>query len=104
MFKRLRENFGKGTSNLKWFASVLSERLKIELAVIRLLYQSDDMEKSREELLKTIGRRVYDLRGTADKNILKDKTVMEALHEIEKIEKNIDELRQKVSEMSNVRA
>ncbi len=103
MLKRMRENFGRGMDKLKWFATVLSERLKIEIAVMRLLHQSDEMEKSREDLLKTIGQRVYDLRGSHDKNILRDKIVLEALQELEKIGKNIDDLKQKASEMSSVR-
>jgi hypothetical protein len=103
MFQKLRENFKEGLYRLKWVAIVLSERLKIEIAVIKLLYQSDEMEKSREKLLKSIGRRVYELHGSPDKNIMRDRTVLAALDEIRKIEKNIDELKKKVSEMSSAR-
>ena len=103
MFQRLKENFKEGLYRLKWVAVVLSERLKIEIAVIRLLYQSDEMEKSKEELLKTIGLRVYELSGNPDKNVIRDRTVLAALEEIKKIEKNIDELKKKVSEMSSAR-
>ncbi len=104
MFKRMRENFGRGADKLRWFATVLSERLKIEIAVLRLLYRSDEMEKDREDLLKTLGQLVYDLRGNPDKNIFRDRTVSDTLQELEKIQKNIDELKQKASEMSSVRA
>ena len=100
MFQKLRENFREGLYRLKWVATVLSGRLKLEIAVIKLLYRSDEMERSKDELLRAIGRRVYELRGSPDKNILRDRTVMTALEEIEKIEKNIDELKQKVSDMS----
>jgi seryl-tRNA synthetase len=103
MFKRLRENFKEGLYRLKWVAIVLAERLKIEIAVIRLLYQSDEMEKSREELLKSIGLRVYELKDNPEKNIMLDRNVLAALDEIKKIEKNIDELKKKVSEMSSAR-
>ncbi len=103
MFQKLRENFKEGLYRMKWAAIVLSERLKIEIAVIRLLYQSDEMERSREELLRTIGLRVYELHGNPDKNILRDRTVLTALEEIKKIEKNIEELKQKVSDMSSAR-
>ncbi len=103
MLQRLRENFNKGLYRLRWFATVLSERLKVEIAVIELLYQSDEMEKRKEELLKSIGQRVYELKGNPDKNIIKDRMVLNALEEIDKIEKNIDELKLKVSEISSVR-
>jgi len=103
MLQRLRENFKKGLYRLRWFAAVLSERLKIEIAVIELLYKSDEMEKRKEELLKTIGLRVYESKGTPDKNIFKDRMVLGALEEIDKIDKDIDELKLKVSEMGSVR-
>ncbi len=103
MLQKFRENFKKGLYKLRWFAAVLSERLKIEIAVIEMLYKSDEMEKKKEELLKTIGMRVYDSKGNPDKNIFKDRMVIGALEEIDKIERDVDDLKRKVSEMTSVR-
>lgn len=102
MLKRLIENFRKGIDRIKWFSNVFSERLKIEIAVIKLLHQSEEMEKKREEMYKAIGRRVYELKGHYDKNILRDKAVVETIGGIEKIIKDIEELKQKVSDISTV--
>ncbi len=103
MLQKLRENFSRGLNRMKWVAAILSERLKIEIAVFKLLYQSDELEKRREELLKTIGLRVYELDGNPDKNVLRDRAVLAALEEIKTIQKNIEELKQKVSEISGAR-
>lgn len=100
MLERLKDNFIKGIERIKWFATIFSERLKIEIAVMKLLYRSNEMDEKREEFFKTIGRRVYELKGNPDKNILKDRTVLESVEEIEKLEKEIDELKHKVSELS----
>lgn len=102
MLKRIKDNFIKGIDRIKWFSTVFSERLKIEITIIKLLYRSDEMDKKRDELLKSIGLRVYELKSNTDKNILKDKAVSEAIVEIEKVEKNIEELNQKVSEINKV--
>jgi len=102
MLKRIKDNFSKGIDRIKWFSTVLSERLKIEITIIKLLYRSDEMNKKRDELLKKIGQRVYELKVHTDKNILKDKVVSEAIVEIEKVEKDIEELNQKVSEIGKV--
>lgn len=102
MLKRIIDNFRKGIEKLKWFSSLFSERLKIEIAVIRLLYQSDDMKKRKEELLNAIGQRVVELSEHPDRNILRDKVVADAISEIESIEKNITKLKQKISEISRV--
>jgi hypothetical protein len=102
MLKRLKDNFTKGIERVKWFATVFSERLKIEITVIKLLYRSDEMDKRRDELLREIGSRVYELKGHPERNLLKDRVVLESIKEIEKIEKDVNELKQQVSEVSKV--
>lgn len=102
MLKRIKDNFTRGVERIKWFATVFSERLKIEITIVKLLYKSDEMDKRRDELLRDIGRRVYELKGHAERNPLKDRAVLDAVKEIEKIEKDVNELKQKVSEVSSV--
>ena len=63
MLKNVYENFRKGIEKIKWFATLFSERMNIEIAIFKLLYQSDEMTKKRETLLKTIGERVVELKG-----------------------------------------
>jgi seryl-tRNA synthetase len=104
MFEKLRESFSRGIERIKWFSTVFSERLKIEIAIVTLLYQSDEMHKKREELYRDIGRRVYELRGNSEKNIFKDRVAAEAIEVIEKLEKGLDELNRKVSEVSGAGA
>jgi len=100
--KKIYENFRKGIKKIQWFASLFSERMHVEIALFRLLYQSDEMARQRESLLKTIGERVVELKGHAEKNVFKDSVLAEALAEIEKIDKYIDDLRHKASEISRV--
>jgi seryl-tRNA synthetase len=104
MFEKLKESFSSGIARIKWFATVFSERLKIEIAVVKLLYQSDEMEKKREGLYREIGRRVYEFKEKPEKNILKDKVVAEAIEGIEKLEKGLDELKEQVSGVSGAGA
>ncbi len=101
VFERIRRNFTNGISRIKWFAAVFAERLKIEMAVIRMLYRSSEMEKKKEELLRVIGMRVYELRGNPDRNILKDKTVVESVEALVQLEKEMEELKRRASEMSS---
>jgi len=100
--KKIYENFRKGIGKIQWFSSLFSERMHIEIALFRLLYQSDEMARQRETLLKTIGERVVELKGHAEKNVFRDSVLAEALEEIEKIDKYIDDLRHKASEISRV--
>jgi hypothetical protein len=100
MWRKLKDSFERGIEQIKWFSSLLSERLKVEYSVMRLLYQSGQMEKKKEELMKTIGQRVLELKGYPDRYIMGDKVISEALSELEKIDKEIEETKKKASEIS----
>ena len=102
MLKGIIENFKNGLSRIKWFATVFSERVKIEVAVIKLMYRSDEMDRRRQELFRTIGERVYDVRGNKEKNIFRDKIVVEAMEGIENMEKDIEDLKARASEIHGV--
>jgi seryl-tRNA synthetase len=101
VIKRLRNNFEDGIEKIKWFASLLSDRLKIELSVMKLLHESEQMEKKRDELVKKIGQRVLEMREHAERQVLKDSVIMDTMNEIEKIDQEIEETRKKASEISS---
>ncbi len=102
MLKRLKDNFDSGVEKIKWFSSLLSDRLKIEISVMKLLHHLEQMEKKRDDLMKTIGRRVYELKEYPDRNVLKDTVVTDALNEIEVINAEIESLKRKASEISKI--
>jgi len=104
MWKRLKNNFDSGIEQIRWFSSLFSERLKIEYLVMKLFYRSEQLERKRDEFMKKIGRRVYELKGYSDRYILKDGIVVEALSEIEKINAEIDVTKKKASEISRIEA
>jgi hypothetical protein len=100
MLKRLKKSFDSGVQKVRWFASVLSERVKIEFLVIKLLFQSEKMEKKKDELLNKIGKRVYDMKDNTERQVLKDRIIVEALNEIELINREIETTKKKASEIS----
>ena len=102
MFKRLKNNFDNGLEKIKWFSSLLSERLKIEFSVFKLLYQSYEMERKKDELMKTVGHRIYELRDQHERHMLKDRAIMETLHAIDKINQDIEDTKKKASEISTL--
>jgi hypothetical protein len=101
MWTKIKRNFENGLAKIKWFSSLLSDRAKIELSVMKLLYESDQMEKKRDELMKTIGRRVFELRESSDRHIMKDRVIAESISEIEQISGEIETTKKKASEISS---
>ncbi len=102
MLKKAADSFRKGVERIKWFSSVVSARLKIEITIVKLLYRSDEMRRQREELLRAIGERVYDMRENPERNVFKDRVTVESIGRIEELEKEIDELNRRVQEVSRV--
>ncbi len=101
MWERIKSNFESGIEKIKWFSSLLSERLKIEIAVMKLLHQSGQLERKKEELMKKIGKRVFELKEQSDRQILKDRVIEESVSEIEKINSEIESTKKKASEISS---
>lgn len=101
MLRKIKHNLESGVEKIKWFATVLNDRLKIEFSVVKLLYQSDQMEKQKEELMKTIGRRVFELKAGPEKYILKDRIITDCLNEIDHLDAEIESTKKKASEMSS---
>lgn len=104
MLRKLRTDFLKGIERIRWFSGVLSERLNIEIAVIKLLFKSDEIERKKNELLTVLGSRVYELKDSTEKNVLKDRVVIGAITDIERLEKEIVDLSHKIDELSRTGA
>ncbi|NWF75733.1 MAG: hypothetical protein HXY53_04010 [Nitrospirae bacterium] len=102
MWQRLKNNFDNGIKKLKWFSSALSERLKIEISVMKLLHQSEQLAEKKDELMKVIGRRVFELRQQSERSIINDRIISEALIEIERINSEIEATKKKASEISKI--
>ncbi len=100
MWMRIRSNFENGIEKLKWFSSIFSDRLKIELSVMKLLYESDCLEKKKDDIMKAVGKRIWELKGQPERNILKDTIIIDALSEIERINSDIEATKKKASDIS----
>jgi hypothetical protein len=102
MLKRLKNNFDGGIEKLKWFSSMFSDRIRVELSVFKLLYHSEQLEKERDELMKTIGQRVHEMKTGSDRNILKDSVIADAMQQIERLTNEIESTNKKASEISRI--
>lgn len=102
MLVRLKGSVEAGLDKLRWLASLLNERLKVEMAVVKLLWKSRELEKDRDALLRGMGQRVFELRGRVDANLLGDSRIRKDLAALEKLEAEIKDLKGKVSEIGKV--
>ncbi|MCC6346854.1 MAG: hypothetical protein IT388_06660 [Nitrospirales bacterium] len=101
MFVKVHRDIENGVRKVKWFASLLSERVRIEIAIFKLLYRSEELKKRRNELLVQIGEEVYALRGK-EKNVYSNKEVSQAIRELEALDPEIKETLDRASEVSRL--
>jgi hypothetical protein len=104
MVLKMKESLEKGMETLRWYASVVNERLKAEVAIIQLLRKSDDLEKKRRQKAELIGERVYELRTSGEADLRADGTIVAALKELEALEQEITEMKRKASQMGEAEA
>lgn len=98
MIEKLMANFTAGVEKLRWFSSLMSERLKVELAVIKLMNEARALEEKKKEVLMAVGERVFELRGH-EQAILKDPALKETLKELGTLNKDLEDLKKRISEM-----
>ncbi len=103
MYAKIKKDFDEGIGKIKWFASLLSERVRVEITVFKLLYKSEELKKRKDELMRKIGEEVYEHRGK-EKNIYANKEVVSAIKELETLEPEIKETVEKASEISKITA
>lgn len=102
MLKKVRDNIEAGIEKIRWFSSLLNERIKVEISLFKLINQSSEMEKKRDAILKAIGKRVIELKDKSEKNILRDPSLIEMMNQLNIIEKEMDEIREKALELSKI--
>jgi hypothetical protein len=100
MLDRIKKNFNEGVQNIKWFATFIAERTKVETSIARLLYESKKLETEIDVLCSEIGKRVLELKEKGDKEVLKDFIVVQAMSEIKKIRDQIEDYNNKAHALS----
>ena len=101
MIEKIKGSFDTGLEKIRWFSSLLSDRIKVEVAVVKLMSESNALEKRRDELMRTIGERVFELRGVENINALTDGRIRKALAELEELDSELRELKEKASQISS---
>lgn len=104
MWKRVKDNLESGTAKIRWFSSLINERVKVEISLVRLLYQTSELEKKRAGLMQTIGERIFELKNTSERNALRDPVIMAALNKVEELDAEIEENKVRVSELDRIEA
>ncbi len=100
MLDKIRKNFNDGLKNIKWVATFLAERTKVETSIARLLYESNKLETKLDELYCEVGKRVLELKEKGEKEVMKDFIILQMVNEVKKLREQIEDYKSRAHAFS----
>lgn len=101
MIEIIKRDFMQGLKTFKLWATVISERIKIEINVLKLITEMNKLNTKKDELLKSIGKEIYD---SLDKysEIRENEKISSLIKQIREIETEIENKRRKINELEDI--
>lgn len=101
MIEIIKKDFLQGLKNFKFWATVISERIKIELNVLKLIREMNKLNIKKDELLKSIGKEIYDS-WDRDLEVKENEKISSLVRQIREIEVEIEDKRKKFRELEDM--
>jgi len=101
MIETIKKDFLQGLKTFKFWASLLSERLKVELNVLKLIGEINRLVGKRDELLKMVGKEVYNSWGSLVE-IKENEKIANSIRQIRELDTEIEDKRKKLVELEDM--
>ncbi|WP_141266502.1 hypothetical protein [Thermodesulfovibrio sp. Kuro-1] len=101
MLEIIKKDFLQGVKTFKFWATVISERIKIELNVLNLIREMNKLNLKKDELLKYIGKEIYDS-WDRDLEVKENEKISSLVRQIREIEVEIEDKRKKFRELEDM--
>lgn len=101
MLEIIKKDFLQGVKTFKFWATVISERIKIELNVLNLIREMNKLNLKKDELLKYIGKEIYDS-WDRDLEVKENEKISSLVRQIREIEIEIEDKRNKFKELEDM--
>jgi len=101
MLEIIKKDFLQGLKTFKFWAQVFSERVKVELNVLKLISEINKLSLKRDELLKSIGKEICSL-WAGELNLKENEKISALVRQIREIEAQIEDRKKKLSELEDM--
>lgn len=98
MIEIIRKNLSEGIKTFKFWAQILSERIKVEINILRLIAEINKLIEKRDEFLKDVGKEIYENPKIFEEN----EKISILIRQIRQIEAEIEDKRNKLKELENL--
>jgi hypothetical protein len=102
MWDKIRRDFDKGIESVAWMSSLISERLKVELSLIKLLGKIRGLEDRKSEIFKNIGMKVFEMSANPEIDVFNHPDVRGGIKEIEDIDAGITGIKKEAEELGSM--
>lgn len=85
MFELILNNLKKAWKFIKDWSGLIYQRVKVEIAVLKIIQEIKEIDRRIENLYELIGRRFLELKERHEKNILRDEEMAKMILEIQKL-------------------
>jgi hypothetical protein len=103
MINLITDNIKRAWDKIKAWSSLISERVRIELGIVRLLNDSRKIDSKIAHLYQKIGKRIFELKDdiwrSNSRNIFKDEEISASFAEIQRLLQEKELILKKVSEI-----
>jgi hypothetical protein len=103
MINLITDNIKRAWDKIRAWSSLISERVRIELGIVRLLNDSRKIDSKIAHLYQKIGKRIFELKEdiwrSNSRNIFKDEEISASFAEIQRLLQEKELILKKVSEI-----
>ncbi|MBF0518967.1 MAG: hypothetical protein HQK92_04510 [Nitrospirae bacterium] len=100
MWSDLKEDLARGIEKIKWVSVFVSDRLKTDIALFKLLEKITELERSKTLLYAEIGEKVYELSAVNPPNVYTHPEISKNLWDVTELDNKIEELKKQASAVS----
>jgi hypothetical protein len=100
LWSELKDDFQSGMERLKWASTFISDRLKTDIVLFKLLNKITELEKSKTALYAEIGQKVHELNRLSPLDVCTHPGISKNLRSVSEIDSMIEELKKQASAVS----
>jgi hypothetical protein len=101
MLEIIKKNLINGFKTFEFWAKTLSERLKIEINILKLLSEIHKLNEERNKLLIDLGEEIYKS-GKTTFNLSEEEKLLRIFRTMRELESEIESKKKKISELGTV--
>lgn len=100
MIDTIKKDFIQGIKTIKFWATILSERVKIEINVIRIVGEINKLIEKRDELLKSIGQEICESSLTEINK--ENEKIISLMRKVKELDTEIEDKKKKLSDLEEM--